>query len=139
MNKQKQHRYAGNRRQPRDTGRDAVRHIECHDGEGIGSAFQAGQEFIKCQHGLACAGEHPIERIIESEIVLHSPARTSRRRARTRCGRSSILPSSVSTPESGLFSKVATTRLAQSISGALGVKTSWMTATWSGWMAILPP
>ena len=88
---------------------------------------------------IARAREQPIERRQQRAAFPSSARAASRRRASTRCGLSSILPSSVSTPEAGLFSKVATTRLAQSTSCADGVKTSWMIATWSGWMAILPP
>src|SRR4029453_3644350 len=139
LHQQEDHRQAGDGRQPRDAGRDAVGQVERGDGEGVGAPVQAGQELVQREGRWVVGGEETIERLQDSEIVLHPPVRPSRRRARTRCGLSSILPSSVSTPEPGLLSNVSTTRFAQSTSCAVGVKTSWMTATWSGWMAILPP
>src|SRR5262249_45552836 len=104
----------------------------------VGPRLQPFEELVERQDRVARSREQPIERWQQRAAFLH-PARASRRRASTRWGRSSILPSRVSTPALGLPSKVATTRLAQSTSCALGVNTSWITATWSGWMAILPP
>src|SRR5688500_2071148 len=66
------------------------------------------------------------------------PAAARRRCAWTKCGRSIIRPSSDSAPASGLAAKAATTARAWLNSASLGVKARLITATWSGWIAIIP-
>src|SRR4051794_9203270 len=66
LNEQQQHRHASYGRQPGNARRNDVRDIERQDGKGIGPTLQAGQEFIERQGGVARAGEHPIERLVES-------------------------------------------------------------------------
>jgi hypothetical protein len=55
-----------------------------------------------------------------------------------KCGRSTILPSTESTPASGCAANAATMALAWATSSAEGVKAVLMMATWPGWMASLP-
>src|SRR5690606_19909106 len=66
-------------------------------------------------------------------VIRLASART--RRARSRCGRSSIRPSSDTTPLPGEASKTATMRRARSTSSAPGRKISFAIATWSGWIS----
>src|SRR5206468_4988793 len=64
--------------------------------------------------------------------------RSNTRRACTRCGRSTILPPTDSTPASGCASNAATISSAWLTSSADDVKAALMTATCAGWMASLP-
>src|SRR5690348_17022757 len=135
---QPEHGHAGDGGQKRNASGHAVRQVERRDDEGVRTAAEASEERLEREPRLA----RPLEQSLEDgqqRAAFPHPARASRRRASTKWGLSSILPSSVSTPEPGLLSKASTTRLAQSTSCADGVKTSWMIATWSGWIAILPP
>ena len=111
LHHEQEHRHAGDGREPGNAGRDAIGQVERGNGEGVGAALQPFQERLDRQDGIARAREQPVERRQQRAAFAHPPARASRRRASTRCGRSSILPSSVSTPDVGLLSKVATTRV----------------------------
>src|SRR5690606_1502132 len=80
----------------------------------------------------------PVVRNSSVPVPASRSASASTRRARTRCGRSSIRPSSRITPAPGHAANAATTVRARSISSRLGVKISFRAPTCAGWIASLP-
>src|SRR5690606_17564227 len=75
---------------------------------------------------------------VRHQSVLLRSASVSKRRARTRCGWSSMRPSIETVPVPGMDSNAATILRARSISSPLGVNTSFSRSTCAGWTASLP-